>query len=313
MNIIHDMPSLLDSRQLNMFVTLAKTGSFTRAADRLHLSQSAVSHAMKSLEGDVGCLLLDRAGKKVTLTQAGEQLLKRAESILRQMDEARQELKGLSRWGRGRLRIGATLSVCQYILPPIMREFRESFPHCDVSVVPGDTPEILEKMQERSIDLCFALEPVQNESLRFRPLFTDQLEFLVDPLHPWAQAKRVNRSEIGKQNYIFYKQGSLTFDLISRHFRDLNYGMHTYHEVGSMEAIKELVKLGLGISILAPWISQQEIEEAGSLVSLPLGRHKIQRRWGISSPKDRRFSLPEETFMGLCQSATISFRTGSRS
>ncbi len=308
MNNIHDMADPLDSRQLNMFTILAKTGSFTRAADELHLSQSAVSHAIKALESDVGCLLFDRAGKKATLTQAGEQLLKRTENILRQMEEARQELQGLSRWGRGRLRIGATLAVCQYILPSIMREFRESFPHCDVSVVPGDTPEVLHLLQERQLDLCFSLEPPKNSNLRFRHLFTDELEFLVDPLHPWAKSRRVQRKDIERQNFIFYKRGSLTFDLITRYFRAHNYPMRAYHEVGSMEAIKELVKLGLGISLLSPWISQEEIEETGSLVSLPMGRDKIQRRWGISSPKDRRFSLPEETFIGLCQSATINFR-----
>lgn len=301
------MPSPLDSRQLNMFATLAKTGNFTRAAEQLHLSQSAVSHAIKSLEQDVGCLLVDRVGKKVTLTQAGEQLLKRAESILRQMDEARQELKGLSRWGRGRLRVGASLAVCQYILPSIMREFRESFPRCDVSVIPGDTRDILEQLDERTVDLCFSLEPPKTSSLEFRHLFNDQLEFLLDPRHPWAQTGKVNSREISSQNFILYKSGSVTFDLITRRFQEREHPLRTYNEVGSMEAIKELVKLGLGISILAPWISQEEIE-VGSLVSLPMGRFRIQRRWGISSARGRSYSLPEETFIGLCHSATAPFR-----
>src|SRR3954454_23738781 len=107
----------LDSRQLRAFAALARTGSFTEAARELHLTQSAVSHAIRALEEDVGCRLLDRIGKKATLTQSGEQLLQHAEKILAEMALARDDLKNLSRWGGGRLRIGATETACQYLLP----------------------------------------------------------------------------------------------------------------------------------------------------------------------------------------------------
>src|SRR3954471_19496400 len=107
----------LDSRQLRAFSALARTGSFTLAAKELYLSQSAVSHSMKALEQDVGCRLLDRVGKKVCLTQAGEQLLQHAEKILDEMKVARSSLLELGKWGRGRLRIGASTTACQHILP----------------------------------------------------------------------------------------------------------------------------------------------------------------------------------------------------
>src|ERR1700738_644839 len=99
------MAAVLDSRQLRAFWVLARTGSFTQAARQLHLTQSAISHAMKALEQDVGCRLLDRVGKKATLTQAGEQLLVHAQKILQEMGLAREELKQLGRWGTGRLRL----------------------------------------------------------------------------------------------------------------------------------------------------------------------------------------------------------------
>src|SRR5437762_4736692 len=106
----------LDSRQLRAFVTLARTGSFTLAARELFLSQSAVSHSMKALEQDVGCRLLDRVGKKVLLTQAGEQLLHHAQKILTEMGEARESLQQLGKWGRTRLRIGSSPTACQHIV-----------------------------------------------------------------------------------------------------------------------------------------------------------------------------------------------------
>src|SRR5580765_1139986 len=114
----------LDSRQLRAFSALARTGSFTLAARDLFLSQSAVSHSMKALEEDVGCRLFDRVGKKVLLTQAGEQLLHHARKILGEMEAARASLQHLGKWGQGRLRIGASTTACQHILPSVLREFK---------------------------------------------------------------------------------------------------------------------------------------------------------------------------------------------
>src|SRR5882672_440772 len=138
----------LDSRQLRAFLTLARAGSFTLAAKELFLSQSAVSHSMKALEQEVGCRLFDRVGKKVLLTQAGETLLHHVEKILQEMTAARAALEQLGKWGKSRLRIGASTTACQYILPAVLREFKESFPKCAISIEPGDTPEAIELLRD---------------------------------------------------------------------------------------------------------------------------------------------------------------------
>src|SRR5208282_4384170 len=102
------MSQPLDSKQLRAFAALAQTGSFTLAAKELNLTQSAISHSMKALEQDAGCRLLDRMGKKILLTQAGEQLLHHAEKILMEMAATRESLQQLGKWGKGRLRIGSS-------------------------------------------------------------------------------------------------------------------------------------------------------------------------------------------------------------
>src|SRR5882672_3058573 len=102
------MNSPIDSRQIRAFCVLARTGGFTQAARELHLTQSGVSHSINALERDVGCRLLDRLGRKVVLTEAGEQLLQYATKILHDMDNARTSLSHLGKWGKGRLRIGAS-------------------------------------------------------------------------------------------------------------------------------------------------------------------------------------------------------------
>ncbi len=301
------MSQPLDSRQLRAFTVLARTGSFTRTAQELHLTQSAISHAMKALEDEIGCRLLDRMGKTVVLTQAGEQLLARAEKILNEMTAARAELSHLGKWGSSRLRIGASTTACQYVLPAVLREFKESFPRCAISIEPGDTPEAIESLRAHRIDLAVNLEPRREDALDFRPLFTDELLFALSPVHPWARTRRVPRDDIARQHYILYGKASYTFQMIEEYFREEKIVLHSLLDLGNMEAIKELVMLGLGISIIAPWTAKKEIE-AGSLVTLPLGRRKLRRRWGVLHWKGRRLDLAQETFIRLCES--VSERLG---
>ena len=297
------MTAPLDSRQLRAFSILAETGSFTETARRLHLSQSASSHAIKALEEEVGCRLLDRVGKKVILTQAGEQLLAHANKILETMASARGELEHLGKWGRSRLRIGAITTACEHILPGVFREFKESFPACSIHIETGDTPHLLDMLRNHRIDLALAMEPRQEELFEFRSLFTDELKFLVGPLHPWAIAGRVNGTEITNQNYIVYRKGSYTEQMVVDYFKEDNRVLQSTIEIGSMVAIKEMVKIGIGVSILAPWIAKKELNEK-SLVALPLGRRKLRRHWGILYSRYRHLSLAEETFVGLCKSFT---------
>jgi DNA-binding transcriptional LysR family regulator len=300
------MTQPLDTRQLRAFVTLARRGSFTVAARELHLSQSAVSHSMKALETDLGCRLFDRMSKKVLLTQAGEHLLQHADKILLEMAAARESIQQLSKWGHGRLRVGASTTACQYILPEVLSEFKKSYPQAMISLEPGDTREAMELLRGNHIDLAVALEPKRDDDFEFIPLFTDEMVFVMSPGHAWAQAGHVTREEIPKQNYVLYNKNSFTFELVENYFRDEDMVLNMVMELGSMEAIKELVKLGLGVSILAPWIARKEIQ-SGELVSLSLGKRKLKRTWGLLHWRGRQLTLAEETFVNLCRTHTVKF------
>jgi DNA-binding transcriptional LysR family regulator len=297
------MKDLLDVRRLQQFRTLARTGSFTQTARELHLTQSGISHSMKALEREAGCRLLDRLGKKAILTQAGEQLLVHAEKILAEMSAAQDSLAALGKWGTGRLRIGASTTACLHLIPQVLREFKESFPNHAITLEPGDTPELVDALLKHRIDLALTLQAEGEPQLEFHPLFTDELHFIVAPAHPWARNQQVERSEIPRQHYVLYNKSSVTFRLIEAYFRREQMVLNTVLEVGSMEATKELVKLGLGISILAPWVAKREIEER-ALMALPLGRRKLIRNWGILQWSGRQLNLAEETFIGLCRSAS---------
>jgi LysR family transcriptional regulator, low CO2-responsive transcriptional regulator len=303
LNALQKEPSMtepFDNRQLRAFVTVAETGSFTMAAKKLFLSQSAVSHSLRALEEDAGCRLLGRLGKKAVLTQAGEQLLHHAKKVLREMADARNALDHLGKWGRSRLRLGASSTACEHILPPVLRAFQEKHPQCSILLEPGDTPQVFELLHSNRIDLGLALEPKGSRDFEFHPLFTDELFFLLAPPHPWAAAGEVVRRDIPGQNYILYSKSSYTFRLIEEYFRREEMALNTVIELGNMNAMKELVKLGLGISIAAPWIARTELQE-GSLRILPLGARKVKRHWGVVHRRGRRLNLPEETFISLCR------------
>ena len=205
------------------------------------------------------------------------------------------------------MRLGASATACQHIIPPVLREFKESFPEHAITIEPGDTPELVALLLRHKIDLALTLEAQKESQLDFQPLFSDELQFIVGAMHPWAQTRRVERAEIPRQNYILYSKHSVTFRPIETYFHQEEMALNTVIELGSREATKELVKLGVGVSIVAPWIARKEIEE-GSVVALPLGRRKLQRRWGILHWRSKRLKLAEETFVGLCESTTVTLR-----
>lgn len=299
-------PKAFDTRQLLAFATIARVGGFTQAAHELHLTQSAVSHAIRALEEEAGCRLFERAGRRVALTQAGEQLHRHAERIFQEMKSARAGLEELSRWGHGRLRLGASTTACQYILPTVLREFKQSFPKCAISIEPGDHARQVEMLLHNRVDLALMLEPLRLKELAFTPLFTDEMRFLLAPSHPWARAGRMLRQSLEGETLIVYNQASYTFRLLKEYFQKERLPLANFIELGSMEAIKELTKVGIGIGLLAPWVARAELE-SGALVSLALGKRKLRRRWGVAWARGRRLSLGEETFVGLCQTVTEEF------
>ena len=296
------MKTTVDSRQLNAFAALARCGSFTLAAKDLFLTQSAVSHAIKALEDDLGCRLVDRIGKRIQLTLSGEQFLRHTENILREMQAARSGMEAISRWGHGRLRVGASTTACQHLLPTVLREFRESFPKCVIRIEPGDQSRQMELLRAGHVDMAFLLQTPSDVSqdLVFVPLFEDELRFFVAPQHPWAGLQSVPAGALETETLILYNKLSYTFRLVADYFKEEKIVLSNFIELGSMEAIKELVKLGLGAGVLAPWIASAELAN-GTLVSLPLGRRRLRRQWSVAYWKGRRLALAEEIFVGLCE------------
>lgn len=293
------MEDIFDSRQVRAFVVLSGCGSFSKTGHDLHLTQSAVSHAIKALETNLGCQLFHRQGKTVHLTHHGREFLPHAESILRTMTAARASLGSLDKTPRGRLRIGCTAAASQFILPTVFREFKESFPLYDIKVVPGETPETIERIMQDEIDVSVTLKPGNTSKLDCHPIFEDELKFLVSPLHAWARGKPKTK-DVAAQTLIVSSRNSLSFAMVNEFFLKQGVRLGSFIELGSTEAMKELAKLGLGVAVAAEWTAQQEVE-AGQLVVIPLPRARLRRRWVACTLKGRPRNLAEATFLSLCQ------------
>ena len=294
------MPATLDSRQLLAFATLAESKSFTLAAKQLFLTQSAISHSIKNLENDIGCKLFERVGKKTLLSEAGEKFLPTAQKILSDMETARQEIDAYNNPGKSRIRIGTSNTVCQYFLPAVLKQLKLQYPECSIHIESVDTPQMLEAINQNQIDTGISIAPEGIHSCKYYPLFTDELRFIAPTDHPWAIKSRVNREEFSQQNFLIYSTSSYTFRLIKNHFEREDTKINRFVEIGSMEAIKEMVKIGMGIGILAPWTISDELSQ-GSLVTLPLGRRKLVRNWGLSFLKGKPITALEKSFLDLCE------------
>jgi DNA-binding transcriptional LysR family regulator len=297
--------TLIETRQLRAFQLLAQTGSFTAAAKQMFVTQSAISHSIKALETQLDCSLLDRSGKKIALTAHGETLLRRADRILTEMHEATEELHALSRWGYGRLRVGATDTMCQYLLPGVLSEFRQSYPNCEVTIHADDTEDLLSLLDGGQVDLVLGMRPSSDlAGVDFRPLFEDELVFAVPPSHPWATGETVPADTLADERFIIYARRSPTYQLVARHFRKLGLSAPQQTELGNMEAIKELAKIGMGVGVIAPWVIRDELAQ-GQLVSVPTPGGPLSREWGLFvRGRGTELTVIGETFATICKSVS---------
>src|SRR6185436_14763310 len=149
----------METRLLKMFIAVAECGSLVGAAARLHLTPSAVSHALRALEAELGCRLFERAGKRVLLNQAGEQFLAQVRPPLQALDEAADSLKQLGKWGQTRVRLGASAAACQHILPGVIRELQRAHSKIELQVESGDMSSLMELLGENTLDLALGVAP----------------------------------------------------------------------------------------------------------------------------------------------------------
>lgn len=268
----------MDLRQLEMFRAVAEEGTFTRAAKRVHVTQSAISRQIKLLEEELGSVVLHRGQKKVTLTPSGELLLKTVHRVQRELQETVFQIAETRSLQRGSLSLAGGMTVCMYSLPPVLNRFRELYPAVDLSVTTAATHIVLESLRRHELDLAFLTLPIVGDDLEVRPALRDEMVVVTATGHPLAR-RAVAPQELGKHPLILYESGSNTRKMLDDFFLAEGVATRVAMETENVEIIKAMVSNGLGVSVI-PFAAAASDVEAGRLSYARLKGRRLYRETG---------------------------------
>ncbi len=269
-------------RRLQVFQTVARLLSFTKAAEELHMTQPAVTFQVRQLEEQFNTRLFDRTHNRISLTEAGKRVHECAERIFElyaEMDNSVRELTGdIS----GVLILGASTTIAEYMLPALLGDFKAKYPDITIRLKVANTDGIVSQVENNAIDLGVVEAPVNNKNLMVEECRTDHLVLIVPPAHELAKEDLVPIQRVADYPFICREEGSGTREVMIESMldagvspADLNIAM----ELGSLEAIKGAVEAGMGVSILSNATIQKELK-LGTLVAVQL-----------DPPIDRPFSF----------------------
>lgn len=274
---------------LRALAEVSRLGTFSAAAERLHLSQPAVSLQVRQLERRLGVRLIERTGKRATPTAAGTALLAHINEIDAAIAAALDAMRHYSSTVAGRVRLAVGATACIYILPPLLRDLRKKFPYLEIVVSTGNTTSILKSLEENAIDIGLLTLPVPQKVFQVTPIIRDELVAVTaaaDKHLPNGLAP----SALMKLPMVLYEDGANTRRLIDDWFLHSGFSVTPAMELGNVEAIKELVGAGLGCGLIprmaAPFGKGNETLVVHSL------RPRLYRRLGIVLRRDKKLGRP---------------------
>ncbi len=267
-------------RQLRVFESVARHLSFSRAAEELHLTQPAVSMQVKQLEELAGLPLTEMIGKKVYLTQAGEEVARHARRIAQQLREAEEALDALKGVKGGRLSIGV-VSTAKYFAPRLLAEFRRRHDGIVLDLRVGNRETVVHQLADNEIDLAIMGQPPQEFPTVAEPFADHPLVIVASPDHRLARLARVTPADLAAETFLIREPGSGTRATMERFFADAGIAPRQLLELaGNNETIKQAVMAGLGLAFISGHSVALECE-VGRLVQLPVAGTPVMRRWFV--------------------------------
>ncbi len=272
---------ILEVRHLQLIDAIAREGSVTRAGDRLHLSQSALSHQLRELEDRLGALLFHRLRKRMMPTQAGERILAAAPAILAQLQGVEEDIERLAGDSEGVMRISAECYTTYHWLPPRLVAFGARFPRIDVRVIVEAMGRPLQALLDGALDLAIVYSVVPSAKLTYHPLFRDDLVVVMRPNHPLSRKRFVEPEDFSEENLITYA-GREESCFCRQVLEPAGVEPKRVWQVQLTEGMIELAKAGLGITVMARWAARPYLK-AKELVALPLTREGVFRDWSAAT------------------------------
>ncbi|MCG6885767.1 MAG: LysR family transcriptional regulator [Proteobacteria bacterium] len=272
----------MSDRRLQVFQTVARLLSFTKAAEELHMTQPAVTFQVRQLEEQFNTRLFDRTHNRISLTEAGQRVFQYADQIFvlyAEMDNAVRELTGDV---SGVLMLGASTTIAEYMLPVLLGDFKTKYPDITIRLKVANTDGIVSQVENNTIDLGVVEAPVNNKNLVVEKCRTDHLVLIVSPKHELAGEAVVPIQRVADFPFICREEGSGTREVMIESMEQAGMPANSLKiamELGSLEAIKGAVEAGMGISILSSATIQKELK-LGTLIAIQL-----------DPPIDRPFSF----------------------
>ena len=286
-------------RQLEVFMAVAQTGNITRAAERLSMSQSAASGALKELEERFNMQLFDRVGKRLQINSSGLAIQPKAEELLVRAEELEESLRGSAEVGN--LRVGATMTVGNYLLIDLIAGFSQQYPSTNISLEVSNTANIAERVINYEFDIGLIEGEVNRKEIDVIPWRDDELVVVCSPQHVLAKKgnKGISREELLSIDWIMREKGSGTRQTFERAMygvlQDLNYVL----ELEQTEAIKRAVVLNMGVACLSKLSVAEELKQ-GKLVELNIPERNFKRYFYVILHKDKYISPGVEKWLDYC-------------
>jgi DNA-binding transcriptional LysR family regulator len=291
----------MEIRQLRAFVAIAELGTFTAGAQRVHVTQAAISMQIRQLENELGARLFIRAPRRVMLTEAGEQLLQRARQILRDHDAAVDEIAELAGAERGRLRIGsASAMVTTDVLPKLLKAVRRQHAGAEVTVASGTSDALVQQILAGELDLAFVSLPVEARGINTERLSQDQLVAIASPRHRLAKQRTISPYSLAGENLILGERGGNTRRLIDQFFAQAGVTLQVSMELSRQAAIRRMVEEDMGVGIV-PLQTVTEAVEKGRLVRWWIEGAQINWELGLARLTGGYESPITQTFIQLAR------------
>lgn len=288
----------MDTQNLKAFLLVAETGSFSLAAEKLHLTQPAVSKRIALLEEQLGTGLFDRIGRNVSLTEAGNALLPHARAVQLELEAARQSVRDLSGAIAGQLRLATSHHIGLHRLPPVLSAFSKAYPAVQIDIDFMDSEQAYELIMQGKVELAIVtLAPVREPSVVTLPVWRDPLDFMVARHHPLAQNSHLDLQALALHPAILPGLNTYTGQIVARLFDRHQLSLQVSMATNYLETIRMMASVGLGWTVL-PRSMRDE-----TLAILQLSATSIERTLGIVYHRGRSLSRAAGAFIEVVLAA----------
>jgi LysR family transcriptional regulator for metE and metH len=267
----------IELRHLRTIKAIDEAGSLARAADQLHITQSALSHQIKHLEEQTGVELFVRRSKPMQLTAAGRRLLQTAEKILPEMAALEEQFKGILSGKTGRLHIAIECHACFEWLFPVLEQFRKAWGEVDVDIRPGLAFDALPALQKEEVDLVVSSDPEDIEGVEFIPLFDYAPVFVAAATHPLAQKEWVEAADFEGETLITYPVDRARLDVFTELLTPAGVEPAAQRQVELTAVILLLVASNRGVAVLPDWVVR-EVKYSSDYVTRPITENGLTKR-----------------------------------